>query len=109
MAKGTQARGAVLEGQGVTRALRRYDRERDLPKLTPLWPAEIADRSVAGRARLLARLRRALRDERRRGLAGHWTYDLARHAQLAAAYRAETAELARLLGARMGPRGGARP
>lgn len=60
-----------------------------LMRLLPLWPHEVADRSPAGRHRVQALLRRALRAERRRGLAGHWTYDLSRHAQLLALYRAE--------------------
>jgi hypothetical protein len=47
--------------------------------------------SPAGRAHVIAALERALRAERRRGLAGHWTYNLARHMQLLRAYRAETA------------------
>lgn len=64
-------------------------RQRELMRLLPLWPHEIADESAAGRARVAALLRRALRAERRRGLAGHWSYDLGRHAQLLAAYRAE--------------------
>jgi hypothetical protein len=68
-----------------------YVRARDLPKLVALWPREIATTSLADHARLLAKLRRALRAERQRGLGGHWTYDLARHAQLLRAYRAETA------------------
>ncbi|MBL8564799.1 MAG: hypothetical protein JNM89_03680 [Hyphomicrobiaceae bacterium] len=68
-----------------------------MPRLTSLWPAELADRTRQGRARLVGRLRRALREERQRGLAGHWTYDLARHAQLLAAYRAEIVELARII------------
>ena len=68
-----------------------YERARDLPKLLPLWEWELATPSEAEHARLLARLRRALRAERRRGLSGHWTYDLARHAQLLRAYRAEVA------------------
>ncbi len=66
-----------------------YVRARDLPKLLPLWPAEYASVSRADHARLLARLRRALRAERQRGIGGHWSYDLARHAQLLRAYRAE--------------------
>lgn len=66
-----------------------YVRARDLPKLLPLWPCEIDVRTAADHARLLARLRKALRVERQRGLRGHWTYDLARHAQLLRAYRAE--------------------
>jgi len=60
-------------------------------RLLPLWPHEIADESAAGRARVADLLRRALRAERRRGLAGHWSYDLGRHTQLLAAYRAEYA------------------
>lgn len=79
-------------GRASARPDRRgYDRERDLPKLLALWPAEVTDRSEAGRLLLLSKLRRALRAERQRGLAGHWTYDLARHRGLLLAYRAETA------------------
>lgn len=68
-----------------------YVRARDLPRLVPVWPNEIETLNRSDHARLLARLRRALRVERRRGLSGHWAYDLARHAQLLRAYRAETA------------------
>jgi hypothetical protein len=64
-----------------------------LTSLLPLWPAEIEDLSIEGRTRLVAVLERALRAERRRGLAGHWTYDLARHMQLLEAHRAEVRAL----------------
>jgi len=64
-----------------------------LSRLLPLWPQELADTSIAGRRRRIALLRRALRAERRRGLAGHWTYDLSRHAGLLACYRVEVAGL----------------
>jgi hypothetical protein len=37
--------------------------------------------------RVLAKLRRALRAERRRGIAGHWSYDLNRHLGLLGAYK----------------------
>jgi len=67
-----------------------YVRARDLPKLVPLWPGELRTLNGAAHARLVSRLRRALRAERQRGLAGHWAYDLTRHAQLLRAYRAET-------------------
>lgn len=70
-------------------ARRGYERTRDLPGLLPLWPSEAADASEEGRLRVLAKLKSALRAERARGAAGHWTYDLTRHAQLAAAYAAE--------------------
>ena len=67
-----------------------YVRQKDLPSLIPLWPWEIT--SLAGRLKLLATLRKALRAERLRGLHGHWSYDLARHLALLAAYRHETKE-----------------
>lgn len=66
----------------------------ELQRLVPLWPGEISDTSRAGRHRLLNRLRAALRQERRLGLAGHWSYDVARHRQLLEAYRREASALA---------------
>jgi len=48
-----------------------YLRSRDLPKLIALWPHELDDESQEGMFRVLAKLRRALRAERSRGLAGH--------------------------------------
>ena len=70
-----------------------YDRARDLPALLPIWPDELKELTAEGHHRLIQRLRRTLREERRRGLAGSWTYDLARHARL---YRALQAEVALL-------------
>jgi hypothetical protein len=55
------------------------DHAMQLMRLLPLWPHEMADRSVTGRRRILALLHRALRAE------------LSRHAQLLAIYRQETA------------------
>ncbi len=69
-----------------------YQRARDLPRLLPLWPHELETIDLAQHARLLARMRRALRIERQRGRGGHWAYDLARHAELLRAYRLETAD-----------------
>ncbi|HEX2843339.1 hypothetical protein [Hyphomicrobium sp.] len=63
----------------------------ELQRLLPLWPAELADTSRNGRLRLVAKLEYALKAERRRGRAGHWTYDLARHAALLRAWRRERA------------------
>lgn len=59
-----------------------------------LWPHEIEDRTEAGRLHLLAKLRRALRTERRRARANHWSYDLNRHLGLLSAYKGELANLA---------------
>ena len=66
-----------------------YDRRTTLCGVLALWPQEIEDDSLAGRLLIVAKLRRALRAERQRGLAGHWTYDLARHAELLRAYKQE--------------------
>lgn len=73
-----------------------YQRARDLPRLLPLWPREIADYSLAGTRRIVAGLRKAMRAERRRGLAGQWSYDLSRHMALATALKAERARLTAL-------------
>jgi Family of unknown function (DUF6477) len=66
-----------------------YARERHLPRLIPLTPREVADTRPEARRAILARLARALRAERNRGRAGHWTYDLNRHIGLKQAYLAE--------------------
>lgn len=78
----------------VERGAELYDRERHLPRVLSAGPDEIADVSVAGRHFILRRLARALRAERNRGRAGHWTYDLNRHIALAQAYTAERRLLA---------------
>jgi hypothetical protein len=74
----------------------RYARARDLPCLIALWPRELADSSAEGNLRILAKLERALRAERRRGLAGHWSYDLNRHLGLLRAYKGELALIGRV-------------
>jgi hypothetical protein len=61
-------------------------------------PADINDTSLEGHVQLLRTLRRALRRERRRGVAGHWTYDLTRHAHLLEAYSCERRGLEARLG-----------
>jgi hypothetical protein len=71
-------------------------RETQLQKLLPLWPHEIADRSLSGVTRIVTLLARALRSERQRGRAGHWTYDINRHLALVGALREERAALKKL-------------
>jgi hypothetical protein len=73
----------------ISRAPAPYDRARDLPRLIPLWPEELADMTQSGRVALVARLAALLRRERQQGLAGAWSYDIARHRQLLIAWRAE--------------------
>lgn len=75
----------------------RYERERHLPRLIRAVPSEMAGRDVATARRLIARLERALRAERRRGRAGHWTYDINRHIALMQALKAERAALAQAM------------
>lgn len=73
-------------------------RTRRLSQLIPLWPAEVASgaRDAAAAEKVVKALERALRGERRRGRAGHWTYDINRHLALARALREERARLAKL-------------
>jgi hypothetical protein len=85
-------RGAAA-GQRLMERTENYDRLRHLPRILPVEPAELADASTAARRRIVARLARALRAERNRGRAGHWTYDLNRHIALAQAYAAERRHL----------------
>lgn len=73
------------------------ERRLALVRLVPMWPSEIDDLSVPGRRRLVGILERALLAERRRGRAGYWTYDLARHGALLAAWRRERAALDALI------------
>ena len=67
------------------------DRRTTVAKVLALWPHELEEESLNGRQKRLAKLRQALRAERRRGLSGHWTYDLARHVELLRVYREELA------------------
>lgn len=68
-------------------------RIRRLCRLVPLWPSEIASSEPAQAERVVAALERALRAERRRGRAGHWSYDMNRHTALSRALRDERARL----------------
>jgi hypothetical protein len=68
-----------------------YDRRTELARILPLWPHELDDETPQGRHRIVSKLQRALRMERRRGVAGHWTYDLGRHVELLRVYRHELA------------------
>ena len=70
-----------------------WDRATMLPRLIPVGSEEIADESRDGRLAIMARLARALRGERVRGRAGHWSYSLDRHIGLVQAMAAERAML----------------
>ena len=77
----------------IERGAEAYDRRLHLPRLLPLGPAELADDSPTAARMILKRLARALRNERNRGRAGHWTYDLNRHIALSQAYAGERRRL----------------
>lgn len=78
------ARAAALRSIAIGAKV--YDRERILPRLIAVSPADLSD---AGKAHVIGLLARALRRERALGRAGHWAYDLSRHFGLAQAYAAE--------------------
>lgn len=73
--------------------IRPYDRRRDLPRLVPLLEADISSATLEAHVRLVALLRKALRQERQRARSRHWTYDPARHAALVKACQAEIVAL----------------
>jgi hypothetical protein len=77
---------------GLTRHLK------SLPWLMAAAPSELADRSYYGRAALIAKIARFLEAERQRGLAWHWTYELARHRAVFAIYHHEKAAFERDFG-----------
>lgn len=54
------------------------------PGAEPNWPQELEDQTSEG-----SLLAGALRAERRRALASHWSYELNRHLGLMTAYKAE--------------------
>jgi hypothetical protein len=71
-----------------------YERGRMLVRLLPVGPDEIAGGEPETTRRIVLKLARALRVERARGRAGHWTYDLNRHIGLTQALQAEEERLA---------------
>lgn len=65
-------------------------RRANLPRLLPIGPSEITGPEPETTKAILLKLARALRNQRRLGRSGHWTYDLNRHAALAEAWRKES-------------------
>jgi hypothetical protein len=76
------------------------DRRSYLPRVLPIGPQEIEDPGEDAARNILRRLAAALRSERARGRAGHWSYDLNRHVALMQAYNAERRRLVQLAGVR---------
>jgi hypothetical protein len=65
-----------------------------LVRLLPVGPDDIVGAEPETTRRIVLKLARALRTERARGRAGHWTYDLNRHMGLLQALKAEQERLA---------------
>ena len=84
-----RASDAANRRDGAAAAIAGWDRRRMLPRLIPVGPEELGDESREGRAVIVGRLMRALRGERVRGRAGHWSYSLDRHIGLVQALAAE--------------------
>jgi hypothetical protein len=66
-----------------------YIREVDLQSLISLWPKEIEDFSVKGTLIIIAKLKTALRAERKRAYSSHWAYSLTKHKALVEALKYE--------------------
>ena len=90
-------RAAATEGVAATLGARGagYQRARTLPRLIAIEPRELDIPGPALDEAIRTRLERALRAERGRGRAGHWTYDLNRHLALLQALSAEEASTRR--------------
>jgi len=78
----------------IAKGCEAYERSRMLPRLLPVAPDDITGREPEITRRILLKLARAIRTERARGRAGHWTYDLNRHIGLMQALKAEQERLA---------------
>lgn len=70
-----------------------YDRAKDLVSLLALWPSEVSDTTIKGTQNIISKIQRALRRERKRANAKHWTYSLTRHLGLIKALKQEQALL----------------
>lgn len=87
----TGVEGGVSDVRSIAR------RAYDLSLCALFWPWKIADTSIVGRDNIIRRLEAACRNDRRRGIAGHWTYDLARHDMLRLFVKVERAERAAVI------------
>ena len=92
---GLQAHARKALQQTVDAGAGHYDRARMLPRILPLGPADITGPEPAATRKIVLKLARALRETRRLGRAGHWSYDLNRHIALAQAFRVEQERLQR--------------
>ncbi|MDQ0324559.1 hypothetical protein J2R99_000408 [Rhodopseudomonas julia] len=98
--QGRQRRAASELARQVKAGADTYHRDNDLPRLIHRLPGELGKNETERAHAIVARLKCALRAERRKGRAGHWSYDLNRHIALKTALKVESDDLARLCKAR---------
>src|SRR5205807_3533984 len=72
-------RSSDLVDRVIANGSEAYERGRMLPRVLPIGPDELRGAEPETTRRIVLKLARALRAERARGRAGHWTYDLNRH------------------------------
>jgi len=68
---------------------KKYLRAVDLPRLIPLWPKEHEDTSTEATLKIIKKLQKALRAERKRAAMGHWSYSINKHKALLEALNTE--------------------
>ena len=94
---GRQPRARRIGRDGVARSRPGrtidYDRTKMLPRLLPMGLDDLRGAEPETTQVIVRKLARALRAERTRGRAGHWTYDPERHLRLCAAFQAESRAL----------------
>ena len=66
-----------------------YDRQKDLPRLIPLWPEDLKDDTEIGTKKIIEKIYIALQVERRKAKTSHWSYNLTKHIGLLVALKAE--------------------
>ncbi len=86
----------------------RERRCKELAALLGIREAEARDGSLAGRLKIIAKLKSARRVDIARGRAGSWLYDVNRHLNLCAALRQEYDALAAFFAQSVGGSNGAR-
>lgn len=84
---------ALAKINTTSRSDNNYERSKDLAKLLPLWPKELADETMKGTETIIKKIRQAIRLERKNGRLGHWSYNLNRHVALINALKEETKHL----------------
>ena len=82
-------RSAEKTHQTISSNVLNYDRQKDLPRLIPLWPDQVKDDTLGGIKKIIKKIDIALQSERRKAKTNHWSYNLTKHIGLLIAFKAE--------------------